>query len=81
MCGKRSLSEMRRKRAKFSRDRRVEFKKSFEFNCQILLKVVTKVCKNFAHFAWTKVKEVKSRLNIMLKKVPFPTNHPSCGNI
>jgi hypothetical protein len=38
-------------------------KKSFVIYCQILLKDVTKVGLNFVHFSWTKVKEMKPKLN------------------
>jgi hypothetical protein len=38
----------------FGRDRKVEFKKSFELYRQILLNEITKVSLNFVHFALTK---------------------------
>ncbi len=36
---------------KFGLDQKVEFKKSFELYRQILVRVVTKIAKNFVHFA------------------------------
>jgi len=68
-------------RTKFGQDQKVEFEKSFELECQILLKVLTKVGTNFVHSAWTKVKKMKPRVNIMLKKALFPTKHPNWRNI
>jgi hypothetical protein len=54
---------------KFSRDQKVEFKKSFKFDSQILSKVLTKVGTNFVHFAQRKVSEMKPL--ILCSKRPF----------
>jgi hypothetical protein len=43
---------MRQNKTKFGLDREVEFKKSLELYYQILVRVVTKVPRNFIHFAW-----------------------------
>ncbi len=37
---------------KFGLDQKVEFGKFFELYRQILVRAVTKVTKNFVHFAW-----------------------------
>jgi hypothetical protein len=36
---------------------------------------------NFVYFAWTKVNEMKARINFMLKKLLFPKNRQNWGNI
>jgi hypothetical protein len=56
---------------KFSRDQKVEFKKSLKLYRQILLEVLMKGGINFVHFAWTKVSEKKARFDIMLKMANF----------
>ncbi len=66
---------------KFGRDSKVEFKESFKLDRQFLLKVVTKVGKNFVRFESTKANEMKPRVNIMLTKVVFPADYPNLGNI
>ncbi len=51
---------MRQNGMKFSQDRKVEFKKSFELYRQISSKVRSKAGFNFIHFALTKVNEMRS---------------------
>jgi hypothetical protein len=62
---------------KFSQEQKFELKISFELGNQISLEALPKFGNNFIHFAWTKVNEMKPRVNIMLKKALSPTNYPS----
>jgi hypothetical protein len=49
----------------------VECKKSFDIYCQILLKVITKVGLKFVQFSWTKLSEMKPRVNLFSKESFF----------
>ncbi len=69
MCAKRFRSLMRQKRKKFGQEQKVELKKSFKFDSQILSKGLTKVGTNFVNFAQRKVSEMKPL--ILCSKRPF----------
>ncbi len=81
MQGKRFHSWTRQNRAKLGWDQKVDFKKSFKLYRQIFSTDLTKVGINFIHFARMKVSKMKQRVNIMLRKAIFPTNHSNWGNI
>jgi hypothetical protein len=57
---------------KFVRDRKAGFTKSFKLYPQISLKVSTKVGLNFVHFAWTKARKMKLRVNVILRPLFVP---------
>jgi hypothetical protein len=71
---------MRLNGMKFGQDQKVEFKKSYELYCQILLKNITKVGSNYIHFAWAKVSKMKPRDDLGSNS-PFSSKDQNLTNI